>query len=268
MKVIHVSKIISYTNQKGGVGKSTICIQSAFDRAEKGFKTLVIDLDPQGNTSSRLSGGNELTGTKAAQLFLSDLDTIEPMSCKDNSKVPQYCRDNIDIIHTPKNDAELAKIESQPLTISANPRKNLQETLQKYDYVLIDCPPALGNKLVAALMLSTHVACPVKLSGFAVDGIEGLLRTIIGVRDRDNSALQIAGIIINDMDNSVVQRKALESLQKAVPHLLLENRIMHRPPLDAATSLGVPVKTLTYGHVAAKEVDLVLTELFEERVTG
>ncbi len=263
-----MSKIISYTNQKGGVGKSTLCIQSAFDRAEKGFKTLVIDLDPQGNTSSRLSGNGELSGTKSSQLFLPDLDVIEPMSCKDNAKVPQYCRDNIDLIHTPKNDAELAQIETQPLTICSNPRKNLQELLQKYDYVLIDCPPALGNKLVAALMLSTHVACPVKLSGFAVDGIEGLLRTIIGVKNSDNAALQIAGIIINDMDNSVVQRKALEALQQAVPHLLLQNRIMHRPPLDAATSLGVPIKTLNYGYVAAREVDNVLTELFDERVTS
>lgn len=261
--------ILSMTNQKGGVGKTTICIQGAYDRAQKGFKTLVIDFDPQGNTSSRLAGTSKFQGTKASQLFLDDIDSVMPMSCKGNTKIPEsYNSSNIDLIYTPKNDPELALIERERLSICANPRKNLSKLVNEYDYVLIDCPPALGNKLVAALMLSTHVVCPVKLSGFAVDGIEGLLRTIIGVRDSENSALQIAGFIINDMDNSVVQQKALASLEKAVPHLVFKNRIMHRPPLDAATSLGIPVKTLHYGHVAAKEVDNVMTELFDERVTS
>ena len=69
--------------------------------------------------------------------------------------------------------------------------------------MLIDCAPSLGRKLVAALVMSTHVACPVKLSGFAVDGVEGLLNTIIGVGAEYNPALEILGILINDMDRSV-----------------------------------------------------------------
>ncbi|STS99896.1 Uncharacterised protein [Klebsiella pneumoniae] len=89
---------------------------------------------------------------------------------------------------------------------------------------------ASGRKLVAALVMSTHVACPVKLSGFAVDGVEGLLNTIIGVREAYNQNLEILGIVINDMDRSVNHDKALKSLENTVPDLLFENKIMHRPP--------------------------------------
>ncbi len=66
-------------------------------------------------------------------------------------------------------------MEAVPLDQAMNPARHLADLFENYDYVLIDCPPSLGRKLVAALVMSTHVACPVKLSGFAVDGVEGLL---------------------------------------------------------------------------------------------
>ncbi|WP_163588907.1 ParA family protein, partial [Klebsiella pneumoniae] len=80
-----------------------------------------------------------------------------------------------------------------------NPARHLAELFENYDYVLIDCPPSLGRKLVAALVMSTHVACPVKISGFAVDGVEGLLTTMIGVREGNSEDLEILGIVILDL---------------------------------------------------------------------
>jgi chromosome partitioning protein len=112
--------------------------------------------------------------------------------------------------------------------------------------------------------MSTHVACPVKLSGFAVDGVEGLLNTIIGVREAYNSELNILGIIINDMDGSVNHAKSLHKLEKEIPDFLFKNKIMHRPPLDTATTDGIPVWDLRYGHVAAREVEAVLEEILEK----
>ncbi|WP_430381799.1 ParA family protein, partial [Vibrio parahaemolyticus] len=96
-----------------------------------------------------------------------------------------------------------------------NPARHLKELIKDYDYVLIDCPPSLGRKLVAALMIATHVVCPVKLSGFAVDGVEGLLTTIIGVQQQHNQNLEILGIVINDMDRSVNHNKSFTELKKA-----------------------------------------------------
>lgn len=255
-----MAKVIAFANQKGGVGKSTLCIQQAFYLTEQGKKVLVIDMDGQGNTSSRLAPRIEhedgsievqLRGTTTAQLFNDRLTDIEVLKCPCGA----------DLIHTPSNDPELFEMEAIPLEQAMNPARNLQEFVQQYDYVLIDCPPSLGRKLVAALALATHVVCPVQLSGFAVDGVDGLLNTIIGVREACNPDLEIVGIVINKMDRSVNHDRALHQLQQAVPDLILKNLIMHRPPLDLATSEGVPVWSLRYGHVAARETQAVLEEI-------
>lgn len=258
-----MTTVIAFANQKGGVGKSTLCIQMAFYLAEQDKKVLVIDMDGQGNTSSRLAprienedGYHEVTlsGTKTADLFQEDLESIETLSCPSG----------VDLIHTPKNDPDLFEMEAVPLEQALNPKKHLQSLLPQYDHVLIDCPPSLGRKLVAALAFATHVVCPVQLSGFAVDGVEGLLDTVIGVREGVNPELQLLGIAINKMDRSVNHDRALKQLESAVPDLLLENIIMHRPPLDLATSEGVPVWSLRYGHVAARETRAVLDEIMRK----
>lgn len=257
-------KVLAIANQKGGVGKSTLCIQAAFYLTLKlGKKVLVIDMDGQGNTTSRLApretyddGSFEpiLSGTKTSELFEDELDAIEVLKCPAG----------MDLIHTPKNDADLFEREAIPLYLAQNPGKNLAKLMLQYDYVLIDCPPSLGRTLIAALLMATHVVCPIKLSGFAVDGVEGLLRTIIGIKEGYNSKLEIAGIIINDMDRSVSHLNALRVLELSVPELMFENKIMHRSPLDAATTEGVPIWTLRYGHVATKEVESTLKELLRK----
>ena len=259
-----MAKVISFANQKGGVGKSTLCIQQAFYLSLiKKKKVLVIDMDGQGNTSSRLAPRKQLNedeyepffyGIKSANLFEDELESIDIMSCPCGA----------DLIYTPKNDPDLFEMEAVPLEQALNPVKHLKQIFDDYDFVLIDCPPSLGRKLVAALVMSTHVVCPVKLSGFAVDGVEGLLNTIIGVREEYNPKLDILGIIINDMDRSVSHNKALKALENSIPDLLFKNKIMHRAPLDNATSDGVPVWDLRYGHVAAKEMKAVLEELLEK----
>lgn len=261
-----MTKIISIANQKGGVGKSTLCIQLAFYLSmKKNKKVLVIDMDAQGNTTSRLAprepskAGNrefetKLSGTTAAELFADTLDNIELLKCPSG----------IDLIHSPKNDPLSSDVEALPLDKAMNPRRHLSKLMPNYDYVIIDCPPSLGRKLVGSLAMSTHVACPIKLSGFAVDGVEGLLSTIIGIRESCNERLSIIGVVVNDMDRSVNHDRSLKELEKEIPSFLFDNKIMHRPPLDTATTEGVPIWELRYGHVASREVIAVLDELLEK----
>lgn len=259
-----MAKVISISNQKGGVGKSTLCIQLAFYLSmKKDKKVLVIDMDAQGNTTSRLAprtydeNGSfeaDLSGTTAAELFEDTLEKIDVLKCPSG----------VSLIHSPKNDSRSSDIESLPLEKAMNPRRHLKELFKEYDYVLIDCPPSLGRKLVASLAMSTHVACPIKLSGFAVDGVEGLLNTIVGIRQSCNKDLNILGIIINDMDRSVNHDLSFKQLEKAIPDFLFDNKIMHRPPLDSATTQGIPIWNLRYGHVATKEVIAVLDELLDK----
>lgn len=256
-----MAKIISFANQKGGVGKSTLCIQMAFYLAEnKDLRVLVIDMDPQGNTSSRLAP-KELDENGETVYLYSGTRSVELFHEKPFKITAMACPAGMDLIHTPRNDPQLAEVEELPLDTAANPAKHLAKFAQGYDYVLIDCPPSLGRKLVGALVASTHVVCPIKLSGFAVDGLEDILSTVTGVQNTENKGLALVGIVINDMDRSQSNEKALKQLYDAVPDRMLENRIMHRPPLDTATSEGVPVWTLNYGHVAAREVKAVLAEI-------
>ena len=257
-----MTKIISFADQQGGVGKSTLCIQMAFFLHDRKQRVLVIDMDGQGNTSSRLARakGSQADpvyqGTKTSELFQPGLDNIQIM----------HCAYGMDLIHTPKNDPELFEMEAIPLDQAVNPGRNLEPVLDRYDYVLLDCPPSLGRKLVAALAMSTHVVCPVQLSGFAVDGVEGLLNTIVSVRNTLNPGLAILGIIINNMNNrSITHAKAMQQLYQEIPALMFRNVISARAPLDNATNLGIPVWKLRSGAAgdAAREVRAVLREILE-----
>ncbi|AJE23625.1 MULTISPECIES: ParA family protein [Azotobacter] len=254
-----MAKRICFANQKGGVGKTTSVLNMAFHLAERGDRVLVIDCDGQGNATSRLArevDGTEvpLSGTKTADLYSQDLQSIEVM----------HCPRGIDLIHTPKNDTDLFEKEAAELSQSLIPAQNCRELFEQYDYVLIDCPPSLGRNLISSLVMGTHVICPVQVSGFSVDGIEGLLNTIISVQQAYNQNLEISGILINKIDrDSKRHQLSLQLLIAELGDLILENKIMHRAPIDTAVDLGVPISSLGYAHVAAKEMEAAMNEILE-----
>jgi chromosome partitioning protein len=256
---------IAIASQKGGVGKTTTSLQLAHFISEKLNKSvLIIDMDMQGNTSSQICteknpDGSDNFGegtTTAYDLFDPDLKEIKPY---------QRPGTNISLIHTVRNCPELASIEKHDLSVVTTPQLNLAKIADQFDFVIIDCPPSLGQALIAGLIMSTAVICPVKLSGFALTGLEGLLRTIIGVQSDYNPDMTIAGILVNDMDTkSVSHKRALAELNEGLGDLVLENKIMHRPPLDTATNDGMPVWSYPYAHVAAREVEAACTEIIEK----
>ena len=258
-----MTKIISVASQKGGVGKTTISLQMAFYISERlNQSVLVIDMDMQGNTSSciALRDANEENDfgdtTRAADLFRADIGTIRPY---------QRPGTKISLIHSPKNCTSMAEAANLPIDDVLRPREHIRRLAQDYDYVIVDCPPSLGNALIAGLTMSTHVVCPVKLSGFALTGLEGLLRTILGVRAEYNPNLSIIGILLNDMDTrSTSHVRAYDRLMAGLGDLVLKNVIMHRPPLDTATSDGMPIWSYNYAHVAAKEVVAAIEEILEK----
>lgn len=256
---------ISIATQKGGVGKSTLCIHLAhYLVSVKGKRVLVVDFDPQANTTTRLANPmnkdiepydlpSEFPATRTVDLFKDDLDSI----------TVHKCPAGMDLIHTPKNCTELAEIESRDLDVARNPKRHLDTIKDNYDYILFDCPPGLGRKLVAALVASSHVVIPAKLSGFAVDGIEDVLNSILQIRHAVNPDLKAAGIVINNTDANVTQLQLKEMLKGAMGELVLKSVIPHRPPIDTATSRGVPVWTLGYAHVASREMTAALDEIIE-----
>jgi chromosome partitioning protein len=200
--------IISITNQKGGVGKTTTAINLAAALAQKGHKTLLIDLDPQGN--STMSYLDRKTVEKSMFEVLTDSevklkDVLRP------SGLP-----NLDIAPA---RISLAKIESKLLgEIDGHfrLREKLDGIRRKYDAVLIDTPPTLGMITVNAMVASTHVLIPIQSSYFALEGTDDLLETIDKIKARPNPSLRILGVVITLHDKRTVIGKDVYDQIKGV----------------------------------------------------
>ncbi|HET7510117.1 MAG TPA: ParA family protein [Solirubrobacterales bacterium] len=211
--------IIAITNQKGGVGKTTTAINLAAALASKGIKTLVVDLDPQANSSMSFLDIHQL-GTSIYDALTEDhvhlADIIRPAE-----KVP-----NLDL--APSTIA-LAKIEAK-LIGELDSHYRLKDELtgiqDAYDYIIIDTPPTLGIITVNALVAATHVLVPIQASYFALEGTDDLLETIDKIKVRANPQLQILGALITMYDKRTLLAKDIyEQIQRVFGSKVFETVI-------------------------------------------
>jgi chromosome partitioning protein len=188
--------IISITNQKGGVGKTTTAINLAAAMAQKGMKTLLIDLDPQGNSTM------SYVDRRSVEKSMYDV-LVDPAV-----RLPEVIRSS-DI---PKLDVapariSLAKIESKlsgEIDGHFRLRDKVEEVRHAYDTVLIDTPPTLGMITVNAMVSSSHILIPIQSSYFALEGTDDLLETIDKIKARPNPSLRILGVVITLHDKRTV----------------------------------------------------------------
>jgi chromosome partitioning protein len=200
--------IVAITNQKGGVGKTTTAINLAAGLSMKGLRTLLIDLDPQANSSMSFLDVHGLERSVYDALVEKDValaDVVLP-----TSKTP-----NLWI--APANIA-LAKVEAK-LVGEIDGIYRLKDALapivDRYDYVVIDTPPTLGLITVNALVTATHVLIPIQSSYFALEGTDDLLETIDKVKARANPQLQILGAVITLYDKrTLLARDILGEIRK------------------------------------------------------
>jgi chromosome partitioning protein len=193
--------IIAIANQKGGVGKTTTAINLAAALSSKGRKTLLVDLDPQANSSMSFLDVHGLQGGSIYEA-LTEPDVHLPDIVRKVEKL-----ENLSIA---PSAISLAKIEAK-LIGELDSHYRLKDELQRiqddFDYVIIDTPPTLGIITVNALVAATHVLIPIQASYFALEGTDDLLETIDKVKVRANPQLQILGALITLYDKRTLLAK-------------------------------------------------------------
>lgn len=226
------AKVVVIENQKGGVGKTTIAYHFSCFVASLGYRTLAIDLDGQGNLSSRfLTRAARVGGCRAVHLFSETSPELLPLGTPDG----------VDLIYSLDRDVELFNVERMDFDKALiNFNTNLDPLLDTYDYIVIDTPPAHGNKMSAASISSNYIFVPVEMAAFAVTGVESVLETLAEIQRYVPDRLQVTGVICNRLRAVNSHTEALAELEAAGVNIL-KARLGTNGAVDDALRDGVPV---------------------------
>ncbi|BCR21857.1 ParA family protein [Borrelia sp. HM] len=246
-------KIISIINQKGGVGKTTSAINIAYSTTLLKKKTLLIDIDSQGNTSSGVNISKR-----------DDINSSYELIYKKN-KIKPIKNFNLDII--PSN-IKLALLEKELIHEIAreNFLKNALEQYKQdnYDFVFLDCPPTLSILTINALVASNYILIPIETEFFAFEGINQLLDTITAVK-QINQELEITGVFINKYDiRNKSKEKYIDSLKKVFQEKLLNTKIRKNISISKSQEKNIPVYIYNKESNSAKDFLELTKEIMEK----
>jgi len=230
-----MGKIIAVANQKGGVGKTTTVINLGFALAEFGKRVLLVDDDPQGNTTSGIKEERNLKPSLYEALIyeIPAKDVIYTLRNGESS-----VRDNIDLI--PSNlDLAGAEIELVSAFLrELRLKKVLEPIANSYDYIFIDCPPSLGLLTINALSASQYVLIPLQCEYYALEGISQLLRTIDLVRKNLNPSLDIFGVLLTMYNRTILAQQVLEEAREFFKDKVFNTVIPRNVRLSEAPSFS------------------------------
>ena len=227
-----MTHIIAVSNQKGGVGKTTTSVNVAASLAEAGKSVLLVDLDPQGNATSGLGFDVHTLEKSTYDVLVNGLSLAEV--------VQETALKNLYLLPTDQN---LAGAEVELVTVLAREQR-LKQALEvaTYDYIIIDCPPALSLLTINALTAATEVLIPVQAEYYALEGLGQLLQTIQSVKATTNPRLEILGVVLTmyDKRTSLSEQVAAE-LKQHFGEKLFATVIPRNVRLAEAPSFGKTV---------------------------
>ena len=252
--VNRLGKIIAVANQKGGVGKTTTSINLSAALAELGKKVLLMDCDPQGNATSGL-------GIAKDELELSIYDAL--VNDADINDIIISTEFGLDIVPAVMDlagaEVELVNVEDKQYRL----KKAVAAIKDKYDYILVDCPPSLGHVTLNALTAADSVLLPLQCEFYALEGLSQLLSTVQLVQDQLNDSLRIEGLVLTMYDSRTnLAEQVVEEVKTHFPDMVYATKIPRNVRLSEAPSFGKPI----FAYAASSKGAQAYMSLAEEVV--
>lgn len=249
-----MAKVISICNQKGGVGKTTTAINLAVYLAFAGKKTLLIDIDPQGNATSGLGINKHDLKISIYDIII---DEIDPKSVIQKTEL-----DHLQVIPSTLSltgaEVELVGIMGREYRL----KKALATLSPEYDYILIDCPPSLGLLTVNAMAASNTVLIPIQCEYYALEGLSQLVNTVNLVKENINNNLQIEGVLLTMADfRTKLTNEVINEARNFFKDKVYQTVVPRNIKISEAPGFGKPIALYDRASIGAKKYEEFTNEL-------
>ena len=254
-----MGRIIAIANQKGGVGKTTTAINLSACLAEAGQKVLVLDIDPQGNTTSGLGINKDEIENTIYQVILQETE-IEDAICK-------QAFENLDIIPSNVNlagaEIDLIDVEDREYIL----KNAISKVRDNYDYVILDCPPSLSMLTVNAMTAADTMLVPIQCEYYALEGLTQLIHTINLVKKKLNPELELEGVVFTMYDSRTnLSLQVVENVKDNLKQNIYKTIIPRNIRLAEAPSHGLPINIYDTKSSGAESYRLLAEEVMSREV--
>lgn len=251
-----MNRIIAVSNQKGGVGKTTTAINLSACLAEKGLKVLVIDMDPQGNTTSGFGVDKYNTENTVYELMVGEC-LLEECLIENIYEKLSLIPSNVNLAGA---EIELIDIEEKEFIL----KKEIEKIKDNFDYVIIDCPPSLNILTVNAMTTANTILVPIQCEYYALEGLSQLIHTINLVKERLNPELEIEGVVFTMYDaRTNLSLQVVENVKENLHQNIYKAIIPRNVRLAEAPSHGLPINVYEPKSAGAEAYRDLATEVME-----